>query len=323
MKTALILAGALLFASGNSFPQSPEAPYPNKPLRMFVPFSAGGMVDTVARAVAQHLQERLGQPVVIENRTGANGAIAMEAVARAAPDGYTLAFASNTNFVFLPASRKSLPYDTLKDLTSVTTVFTAPFYLVVNPTVPVRTVQELIALAKAQPGKLNFASLGFGGSNHLVMELFKTRTGTNLTHVPYKGTSQAMADLLAGQVQVMFEGSSTLPHVRSGKLRLLASSGSRRTVAMPDAPTVAESGVPGFDMSTWDGISVPTGTPRAAIDKLNTVVGELLRSPAAAQRFQALTIELISSTPEEMDERIRRETPVYAKVMRDAGIQPE
>ncbi len=302
--------------------QVPDA-WPTKPIRMLVPFSAGGMVDTVARATAQHLSDRLGQPVVIDNRTGANGAIAMEAGAKAAPDGYTLVFASNTNYVFLPNSRKSLPYDTLKDLTGVTTVFTAPFYLVVNPSVPARTVQELIALSRAKPGTLNFASLGHGGSNHLVMELFKSRTGANITHVPYKGTAQAMADLLAGQVQVMFEGSSTIPNMRSGKLRGLASSGSKRTQAMPDLPTVAESGVTGFDMSTWDGISVPTGTPRAIISRLNSTVAELLRSPETAKRFQALTIELIGSTPEEMDERIRRETPLYAKVMRDAGIEPE
>jgi tripartite-type tricarboxylate transporter receptor subunit TctC len=155
------------------------------------------------------------------------------------------------------------------------------------------------------------------------MELFKSRTGANITHVPYKGTAQAMGDLLAGQVQVMFEGSSTIPNMRSGKLRGLASSGAKRTQAMPDLPTVAEQGVAGFDMSTWDGISVPTGTPRAIINRLNATVGELLRSPETAKRFQALTIELITSTPEEMDERIRRETPLYAKVMRDAGIEPE
>jgi tripartite-type tricarboxylate transporter receptor subunit TctC len=247
----------------------------------------------------------------------------MEAVARAAPDGYTIAFASNTNYVFLPASRKSLPYDPLKDLSGVTMVFTAPFYLVVHPSVPVRTVQELLAHAKTNPGKLNFASLGVGGSNHLVMELFKSRTGADLVHVPYKGTSQAMADLLAGQVQVMFEGSSTLPLMRSGKLRGLGSSGPTRTHAMPDLPTVAESGVPGFDMSTWDGIAVPAGTPRAIIDRLNAVAGEYIRSPATGQKFQSLTVEMISSTPEEMDARIRRELPVYTKIMRDAGIQPE
>ena len=314
-------AASLSLLAGAAGAQSPDA-WPSRPIRMFVPFSAGGMVDAVARATAQYLADRLKQPVVIENRTGANGAIAMETVARSAPDGYTLVFASNTNFVLLPNSRKSLPYDTLKDLTSVSMVFTAPFYLVVHPSLPVKSVQDLIALAKSQPGKLNFASLGFGGSNHLVMELFKTRAGVDIFHVPYKGTAQAMTDLLSGQVQVMFEGSSTIPHIRSGKLRGLASSGAKRTQAMPDLPTLAESGLEGFDMSTWDGIAVPTGTPRPIINRLNAAVGEFLRSPEATKRLAPLSIELIDSTPEEMDARIRRELPIYGTVMRDAGIEP-
>jgi tripartite-type tricarboxylate transporter receptor subunit TctC len=320
MRIALF-AVALSLLAGAAGAQSPDA-WPTQPIRMLVPFSAGGMVDTVARATAQHLSERLGKPVVIENRTGANGAIAMEAVARSAPDGHTLVFASNTNFVFLPNSRKSLPYDTLKDLTSVGMVFTAPFYLAVHPSVPVKSVQDLIALAKSQPGKLNYASLGIGGSNHLVMERFKTRAGVDIFHVPYKGSAQAMADLLSGQIQVMFEGSSTIPNIRSGKLRGLASSGASRTHAMPELPTIAESGLPDFDMSTWDGIAAPAGTPRPIINRLNALLGEFLRSPEAAKRFVSLSVELIDSTPEEMDERIRRELPIYGKVMRDAGIQP-
>jgi tripartite-type tricarboxylate transporter receptor subunit TctC len=298
--------------------------YPNKPIKLLTPFSAGGMVDTVTRSVAQHLSERLGQSVVVENRLGASGAIALEQVARAPADGYTLLMASSTNFVFLPASRKTLPYDTVKDLRSVTMISTAPMYFVVHPSVPAQNVAELIALARKSPNKLSYASLGHGSSNHLAMDMFRSRAQVELLHVPYKGSAQAITDLLSGQVQAMFEGpTSTLPNIKTGKLRVLASSGAARTRAMPAVPTVGESGVAGYDFSTWNGIAVPGGTPRAVIDRLNAAAGEMLRSPAAIEKFAAQNIELIASTPEEMDERIRRELPVFAKVMRDAGIQPE
>lgn len=320
----LCLCAILSSLITNALAQGAATAYPNRPMRLVLPFTTGGMVDTVTRALAQYISERLGQPIVVDNRTGASGAIALDTVAKSAPDGHTLLVGSSTNFVFLPGARKALPYDTVRDLASVTMISTAPFYLVVTPSVDARTVQELIALARSQPGKLNFASLGFGGANHLAMEMFKSRAKVDLHHVPYKGSAQAMADLLGGQVQAMFEGpTSTLPQIRAGKLRVLGSSVPQRAKAMPDVPTIAESGVPGFDISTWNGLSVPAGVPQPIINRLNSVAGEMLRDPAMIQKFAASNIDLIASTPEEMDERIRREIPIFTKVMRDAGIDPE
>lgn len=319
---ALLLAAQLSWIAPSTFAQ--VSTYPNRPLRILVPHVTGGMVDTVTRTLAQHMQDRLGQAVVVENRVGAIGAIAIDAVAKSPADGYTLLFGTNTNFVFLPASRKSLPYDTMRDLSSVGAASTAPMYLVVHPSLQVRSVQQLLALAKSQPGKLNFASEGIGSSQHLAMELLKSRTGVDMFHVPFKSTGPAMIDLMAGQVQLMFQGpTSTLPLIRAGKLHVVASSSPKRTQAMPEVPTVGESGIPGFDMSTWSGLMVPAGTPRPVIDRLNGVVGEMLRNPAMAQKFASSNIELFSSTPEEMDERIRRELPLFTRLMRDAGIQPE
>jgi len=286
--------------------------------------TAGGMVDNVARTIAQDLTERLGKPVITENRPGANGVIALEALMTSPPDGHTLILATQAMLVFNPFLMKTkVPYDSLRDFASVSTLFAAPLYLVVHPSVPARSIPELIALAKSQPGKLSYASIGVGSGQHLAAELFKARTGVDLLHVPYKGTGPAMADLLAGRVQMMFQAASTLPHIRSGKLRALASLGPQRTQAMPELPTVSEAGVPGFEMLTWFGLSTRAGVPRPIIDQLNREVGILLRSPAAREKFAASNIELIPSTPEEMDERVRREIPLFAKLMRDAGLKRE
>lgn len=319
MRTTLpIVLAALLANAPSAFGQGA---YPGRPVRILVPHVTGGMIDTVSRTLSQHLQVRLGQAVVVENRVGAVGAIAVEAVAKSAPDGHTLLFGTNTNFVFLPASRKSLPYDPLKGVVSVTTASTAPFYLVTHPSLPVRNLQELLAYARAQPGKLNYASEGMGSSQHLAMELLKSRTGADLFHVPFKSTGPAMIDLIAGQVQLMFQGpTSTLPLIRGGKLRVIASSVPKRTQAMPEVPTVGESGVVDFDMSTWSGLMAPAGTPRPVLERLNSVATEMLRNPANIQKFAASNIDLFTSTPEEMDERIRRELPIFTKLMRDAGI---
>jgi len=298
--------------------------YPNHPIRILVSFTAGGGVDTLARAVAQHLTERLGQPVVVDNRPGANGSIALEAAAKAQPDGYTLVMAGQSNLVLLTASRKILPYDPLRDFASVGTLFVAPFYLVVHPSVPVRTVQEFVALARSQPGKINYGSIGVGSGHHLVMEMFATRAKVKLMHVPYKGSGPAMADLLSGHIQAMFEGAiSTFPQIRTGKLRALASSGLQRTQAMPSLPTVAESGMPGFDMVAWFGLATQAAVPRQIVNRLNRETVDMLRSPATREKFAAYNFEPIPSTPEEMDQRVRSEIPTYTKVMREAGIEPE
>ncbi len=319
----LCLFAAFLLVASIAQAQS-GGPYPNHPIRILVSFTAGGGVDTLARTVAQHLSERLGQPVVVDNRPGANGSIALDAAAKAQPDGYTLIMAGQSNLVLLTASRKSLPYDPLKDFASVGTLFVAPFFLVVNPSVPARTVQEFVALARSQPGKINYGSIGVGSGHHLVMEMFATRANIKLMHVPYKGSATAMADLLSGHIQAMFEGAiSTFPQIRSGKLRALASSGQQRTQAMPDLPAIAESGMPGFDMVAWFGLSTQAAVPRQIVSRLNRELVDMLHTPATREKFASYNFEPIPSTPEEMDQRVRAEIPIYTKAMRAAGIEPE
>jgi tripartite-type tricarboxylate transporter receptor subunit TctC len=299
-----------------------QAPaYPVRPIHFIIPYTAG-MIDTTARAVAQHLSERLGQPVVPENRPGASQIIALDAVAKSAPDGYTLVMGTQSGLVLLTASRKTLPYDPVRDFASITLLFTTPFYLTVHPSLPVRTVEELIALAKSQPGKLNYASVGPGSGHHLVTEMFRTKAGVDIVHVPYKGSTMAQTGLMAGDVQMMFEGPAILGLARGGKVRALASSGRERAQAAPELPTVGES-LPGFEMATWFGLSAPAGVPRPIVDRLNREAGDFLRSAAARQKFGALSIELTASTPEEMSERIRTDLPVWTKLMRSSGIEPE
>jgi tripartite-type tricarboxylate transporter receptor subunit TctC len=297
--------------------------YPSKTLRYIIPYAAGGALDVVARAHAQHLTERLGQTVVPDNRSGASQAIAIEAAVKSAPDGHTLLMGTQSGLLFLTASRKTLPYDPFKDLASVSLLVSVPFSLVVHPSVPVNTAQDLIDYAKKNPGKLFYASAGVGSGHHLVMELFKSRTGIDMVHVPFKNNPLAHTDLLANQVQVMFEGPAVNPLVRSGKLRGLASSALQRARGMPDLPTLSETILPGFDVATWFGLSVPAGTPRPIIDRLNRETGDWLRMPATQEKFAPNGFDLLPSTPEQMAERIRVEFPIWTKVMRSAGIEPE
>ena len=303
--------------------QGTAASYPSRPIRIISPYTTGGLSDQLLRPMAQYLSERLRQPVFIENRPGASQQIALEAAARSAPDGHTLVLGTQSGLVLLTAARKTLPYDPLRDFASITLLYEPPLYLVVPPSVPARSVQELIALAKSQPGKLNYASVGRGSAHHLVMEMFKTRTNVDMVHVPFKGNAPAVQGVLAGQVQVMFEGATVLPHVRSGKLRALASSGRDRSQAMPDLPTVSEAGVPGFQMATWFGLSAPARVPQPIIDRLNREVGEMLRMPATREKYASINVDLKPSTPEEMTERIRTEIPLWSKLMRAAGIEQE
>ncbi len=320
---ALLLCCALFLPAGPVLAQGAAENYPSRPVRLIVPYTTGGALDVFSRGLAQHLTERLGQPVVVENRVGASQAIALDAAAKSPPDGHTLVLGTQSGLVFLTAARKTLPYDPLRDIISITTLIATPFIVTVHPSVPARSIQELVALAKAQPGRLFYASIGTGSGHHLATELFKTRTGIDMVHVPFKGNAQAQTDLLAGQVQVMLEGPSILPHVKSGKVRALATSARTRSRAMPDLPTVAESGVPGFDIATWFGLSAPAGVPRPIIDRLNRETGDYLRSAATQEKFAASSYEYLPGTPEEMTERIRSELPVWTKVMRAAGIEPE
>lgn len=298
--------------------------YPNKPLRLIIPYVAGGLGDTVGRLAAQHLTTSLGQPVVADNRPGASQAIALDLTAKAPPDGYTLVLGTQSGLIFATAARKSLPYDPMKDIASISMLFTVPYYLIVHPSLPAKNVTELVALAKANPGKYSFGSIGVGSGNHLAMEILKARTGIDVVHVPFKGAPQGMLSLVGGDLQLTFEGPVTsLPNIRSGKVRALASSGLERTQALPDLPTVAESGLPGFDVVTWFGLSTTGGTPRPIIDRLNRDIGEFLKLPSTRTRFNDLSLDVVYSTPEAMTARLQADLPLITKVMRAAGIQPE
>jgi tripartite-type tricarboxylate transporter receptor subunit TctC len=298
--------------------------YPTRPIRFIVPYTPGGLGDTFARAVGQGLSERTGQPVVIDNRPGASQAIGADLTAKAPPDGYTIFMGTQSGLVLNTIAKKSLPYDPVKDFAPVSMLFASPLYLVVHPSVPAKSVQELIAAARARPGKYTFASIGPGSSLHLAGEMFRTRAKVDVVHVPYKGSSPAITDLLSGQVDMMFEGGvSALPHVKSGKLRALATTARKRTEAMPELPTMVEAGVPDFDVSVWFGLVAPAKVPRPIIERLNREVGEILRTQALKEKFAAAGIDITPSSPEELGERIRADLPYWTKIMRDAGIQPE
>lgn len=318
---ALAVLGSL---SSVSQAQNPAVNYPSKPLRLIIPYAAGGLGDTVGRLAAQHLTTSLGQPVLADNRPGASQAIALELAAKATPDGYTLVLGTQSGLIFATAARKSLPYDPLRDIASISMLFTVPYYLIVHPSLPAKNVQELVALARANPGKYSFGSIGVGSGNHLAMEIFKVRAGIDMVHVPFKGAPQGMLALVAGDLNLTFEGPVTsLPNIRSGKIRALASSGITRTLALPDLPTMAESGLPGFDVVTWFGLSTTGGTPRPIIDRLNREIGEFLKLPSTRARFSDMNLDVVYSTPEAMTARLQADLPLITKVMRAAGIQPE
>ena len=325
MRRALIAAGvaalAMLATPGALLAQA----WPAKPVRIVVPYPPGGIGDTVTRALAQGLQEGLGQPFVIDNKPGASQMIGAELVAKAAPDGYTLFLGSVSSLAINVNSQKKLNYDPLKDFAPVSMAFYSPLYLVVNPAVPARTVPELIALAKAQPGKLTFASIGQGGSIHLAGELFRAMAGLDMVHVAYKGSAPALTDVIGGQVNLMFDaGVSALPQVRSGKLRGLAVTSSRRSSSAPELPTVAEAGnLPGYEATIWFGLVAPAGTSREVTGRLALELAKVARTPALRERFAPQGVELSATTPEEFGDIIRSEIPKWGKVLKDANVAPE
>jgi tripartite-type tricarboxylate transporter receptor subunit TctC len=319
------LARALCWLSLALFsPWTAAQAFPSKPVRLVVPYPPGGIGDTLARELGTQLSQRLGQPVVVDNKPGASQIIGAETVAKSAPDGYTLFLGSLSSLVLNVGSNKSLPYDPAKDFTPVSMFFNTPLYLVVNPDLPVKSVAELIAYGKAHPGKLSFGSIGSGSSLHLTGEMFKARTGVDMLHVPYKGSVPAVTDLLGGQIQLIFDaGTSSLPLVRSGKLRVLGVTSARRASGTPDVPTLAESGVPGFDASFWFGIVAPAGTPQPVIKRLSKEINEILKDPALVERYRPNGVEIAGSTPEEMAAQIKSDRPLWAQVQRQAGISPE
>ena len=296
--------------------------FPNRPVRLVVPFPAGGTTDILARAIAEKLSSALGQQFVVDNRPGAGGNIGADIVAKAAPDGYTLLMGTVGTHAINPSLYAKMPYDAMKDFAPVILVAGVPNVLVVNPEVPVKTVSDLIALAKAKPGTINFASSGNGTSIHLSGELFKSMTGVQMSHDPYKGSAPALTDLIGGQVQLMFDNlPSALPFIKGGKLRAVAVTSSKRAPALPDLPTIAESGVPGFEASSWFGILAPAATPKDIIAKINAEANKALQSPEMKEKLLSQGAEAVGNTPEHFAEYIRNETLKWAKVVKDSGAK--
>ena len=319
-KCALVAAGLACAAIAHG--QSKEA-WPGRPVRIVVPQTPGASTDLTARLIAQRLTSILGQPVIVENRPGAGSIVGTELVAKATPDGHTLLVVASS-ITLNPIIHKNLPFDPQRDLTPITQLSSFPNMLVVNPTLPVKSVQDLIALAKAKPGALNYGSAGTATGTHLSAELFKYMTGTDMVHVPYKGGGAAMPALIGGQVQLMFSTTVTaLPHVRAGRLRAIAVTSGQRWPSLPEIPTIAESGVPGYDHTPWNGFLAPAKTPRNIISRLNEETAKILHLPETRSLFTSEGAEPVGNKPEEFAAIIKSETAKWTKVVKAAGIQAD
>ena len=324
MTRVILLPSAFVLGCAITAGAAMAQQYPVKPIRFIAPNLPGGPTDIQARLIGQKLAESWGQPVVIENRAGASGIIGTEAAAKSPPDGYTLVTGNNATFGANVSLFKKLPYDPVKDFAPIVWMSTQPNILVVHPSLPVKSVTELVAFARAHPGELNYAGTGLGAAANLSAELFKSMTGTQMVGVSYKSAAPALTDLIAGQTQLMFATSlSVMPHIRSSRLRALGVTTAKRTVALPELPTIAEAGVPGFEATTWHGVFVPAGTPAAIVDKLNTEINRLLQLPDVLERLAALGAEVVGGTPREFADHIQREIPKWAKVIRETGAKPE
>ena len=297
--------------------------YPTRPVRLLVPFAPGGGADTLSRIVTPKLHDALGQPWVVDNRGGAAGNIAAETVARAAPDGHTVFMGFNTVLTVNPSLYK-LPYSVEKDLQPVTLLATAQYILVLHPSVSANTLKEFVALAKQKPGSLNYSSAGVGSPLHLAAELFKKRAGISMVHLAYKGGGPAAAAVLAGEAQVLFASvASSLPQVKAGRLRALATTGAKRSKVAPELPTIAESGFPGFDVSSWYALLVPAGTSQAIVNRIRGAAIKAVELPDVQEAMSRQGLEVETSTPQELTARIKAETAVWAGVIREAGIKAE
>jgi tripartite-type tricarboxylate transporter receptor subunit TctC len=311
---AIVLVSAFGAARAQNFPTGP--------MRIVVPFQAGGSTDILARAMAQKLNERFGQPVVVENRAGANGTIGAAYVAKAPADGHTLLLVQ-TGYVSNPSLFKSLPYDQARDLAPVSNLASGPMVLLVHPSLPAKSLQELIALAKLRPGELDFGSASTGSLSHLAVELFNLTAGIRMTHIPYKGSGAALADVLAGRVPVYCMNLLlSLPYLKDGRLRALGVTSPQRSAIAPELPTIAEAGMRGFELMTWYGLLAPGATPRGVISRLQQEVAQILNQPDVKERIAADGMAVVASTPEEFAELLTRETAKYARIIRAAGITP-
>src|SRR4051812_41504492 len=318
MRIALFLL-TLLFSVA---PWAQDA-YPSRPVRLVLPFPPGGGTDILGRLVAERLAAALGQPVVVENRGGAGGNVGAEAAAHAAPDGYTLLLAA-PSLTISPSLYSKLPYDPFKDLAPISLVATVPNLMVTHPSVPAATLKEFIALAKSKPGQMNFGSGGSGTSNHLAGELFNSVAGVKLVHVPYKGVNLAMNDVLAGNVHLVVIGvPAVAPHVKAGRLRALAIVAPRRSAALPEVPTVAEAGLPEYEVSTWYGLLATAGTPRPVIARLNAEIVRIMHAPELGERLAAMATEPRTSTPEEFAAYLAQEHAKWGDLIRKAGLRAD
>jgi tripartite-type tricarboxylate transporter receptor subunit TctC len=297
--------------------------YPQRPIRMIVPFPPGGVTDVLARILGAKLGERLGQQVVIDNRAGASGIIGTDMVAKSQPDGHTLLMSASSHATFSSLYSK-VPFDAVRDFAPITLTATVPYVMVVHPTLPVKSVKELIDYAKKNPGKLSYAGSAPGLAQHLGWELFKRMTGTNMVYVPYKGSAAQMPDLLAGRLQAALDSVSIMmPHLKTGALRGLAVAGAKRSALLPDLPTIAEAGVPGFQVSGWFGLFAAAKTPARIVSKLNQEVGLIMQQPDVRERMSALAIEPVGGPPDDLRKWVARESEVWGKVIRDAGVKVE
>ncbi len=302
-----------------------DAPaYPIRPIRFIMPYPIGGTIDMSGRLVSQLLGEALGQQVVVDNRTGAGGTLGTELAARSAPDGYTIVMGGTGTLAISPGLNRKLGYEPLRDFAPITLLATTPYVLVVHPSVAAASPRELIALAKAQPGKLNYASGGSGSAPHLIGEMFRTRGAINVLHIPYKGSSPAKIDLVAGRVQMFFTGiPPVLGDIRAGTLRAVGVTSGRRTSSLPDVPTIAESGIPGFDVSPWFGVLAPAHTPNAIVTRLNEQTVKALRNPTLRERFAREGVDPVGNTPQQFSAFVRAEMDNWAKAVRESGAKVE
>ena len=321
MKTLRILAAAALVAVAPLAGHAADA-FPHKQIRFVVPYPPGGPLDTVARLLGQKVAESVKHPVVVDNLPGAGGNIGAATVAKAAPDGYTIVMGAVATHAINPALYPSMPYNAEKDFVAITQVASTPNVLVVNPSVPAKSVTEFIALAKSRPGKLNFGSGSTGSAGHLAGELFNSMAGVNMVHIPYKGAAAAMQDLIGGRIDLMFDNlASSLTQVKAGRIRALAVTTARRSALAPDLPTIAESGLPGFDISTWFGIFAPAGTPRPVVDRLHDEFAKALAAPDVREKMLNLGAEPVGNTPEEFAAYVKAEAAKYAKLVKASGAK--
>ncbi len=320
-KLSVVFLSALALSQWSAPAQAQS--YPSKPIRMVVGFPPGGGTDVVARIITPRLSENLGQPVVIENRPGATGTVAAGMVAKSPADGYTLMMGHVSVNAIAPSLFPNLQYDVIRDFAPITLAASVPHFVVVHPSLPVNSIQEFIAYAKARPGQLSFPSAGNGSTPHLAGEIFKSMAGVNLVHVPYKGSGQSMADLLAGQHQVAFDTApASAAYVRSGRMRVLGISSAKRFAEYPDVPTVAEAGVPGYEVITWYGVFAPGGTPGAIVNRLHAEITKAMQAPDTRARLaEAGADGTVTRSPEEFAAIVRADTARYAKIIKDAGLK--